>query len=148
MSLQEKIHQDLIEATKKKDALTRDTLRLVESMLKNEQIELQKELADADVEKVLARAIKSRKESAEEYKKVDQKERADQELAEAELISKYLPEQMSEEEIAKLVKETIEKVGAAGPQDMGKVMGALMPQVQGKADGKLVQELVKKILAG
>ena len=101
-----------------------------------------------DVEnKLLMKAAKQRKESAEIFQKEGREELAKKELLELEVISRYLPKQLTEEEIAIEVKKLIEQVGAKGPQDMGKVMGIATKQLAGKADGKIISDLVKKILA-
>ena len=101
-----------------------------------------------DVEnKLLMKAAKQRKESADIFQKEGRDELAQKELLELEVISRYLPKQMSEDEITLEVKMIIEQVGAKGPQDMGKVMGTATKQLTGKADGKMISEIVKKLLA-
>jgi uncharacterized protein YqeY len=101
-----------------------------------------------DIEgKLLMKAAKQRKESAEIFQKEGRDDLAKKELLEYEVISRYLPKQLTEEEISAELKKIIEQVGAKGPQDMGKVMGTATKQLAGKADGKVISELVKKLLA-
>jgi len=97
--------------------------------------------------KLLMKAAKQRKESAEIFQKEGREDLAKKELFELEVISRYLPKQLSEEEVSTELKKVIEQVGAKGPQDMGKVMGVATKQLAGKADGKLISEIVKKLLA-
>jgi hypothetical protein len=96
---------------------------------------------------VLQKLVKQRKESLEIYKQQNRKDLADAEAEEIEVIEKYLPKQMSEDELRKIVAEIISKVGAAGPQDMGRVMGAATKELAGKADGKMISQIVKEILS-
>jgi uncharacterized protein YqeY len=97
---------------------------------------------------VLSREGKKRREASEEFAKAGREDKAAEEKAEGEVIARYLPEQMSEDDVKKLVAAAIASTGAAGPADMGKVMGVLKPQVAGKADGGMVSTLVKAALAG
>jgi uncharacterized protein YqeY len=101
---------------------------------------------DEDVIEVVGREIKKRKESIELYEKGGRQELADKEKRELEVLQGYLPEQMSEEEVRKLVEETIQSLGASTMQDMGKVMGALSAKTKGKADGSLVSSIVREQL--
>ena len=131
------------------DAEKRDTLRMIGSMIKNAEIEKGKKesgLNDEEVVEVLARAVKQRKDSAEQYKAGNRPDLAEKEEKEIEIISTYLPEQMSEEEIAQAVKEVIGGLNLEGKADIGKVMGPVMGKLKGKADGNLVREIVQKEL--
>jgi len=100
-------------------------------------------LTDAEIITVLSREGKKRREASEEFAKAGREDKAAEEKAEGEVIARYLPEQMSEDDVKKLVAAAIASTGAAGPADMGKVMGVLKPQVAGKADGGMVSTLVK-----
>jgi len=104
-------------------------------------------LTDAEIITVLSREGKKRREASEEFAKAGREDKAAEEKAEGEVIARYLPEQMSEDDVKKLVAAAIASTGAAGPADMGKVMGVLKPQVAGKADGGMVSTLVKAALA-
>jgi len=146
MKLQEQLQNDMNVALKSGDKIALETLRMVRAQLKNVTIAKGKELADQDVIEVLAKESKRRKESQELYRQGGRNDLADKEAKEQAVISHYLPQPLTEEELSKLVTEAVQKFGAEGPGDMGKVMGVLMPQVKGRADGKIVQEMVKKSL--
>jgi len=148
MNLKQQIDNDIKTAmlAKNKEELT--ALRSVKSLILLAETEKggTGEL-NQDVEnRLLMKAAKQRKESAEIFQKEGRDDLASKELFELEVISRYLPKQLSEEEVRVEVKKIIEQVGAKGPQDMGKVMGPATKQMAGKADGKLISEVVKKLL--
>jgi uncharacterized protein len=150
MSLKQQIDADIKSAmlAKNKEELT--ALRSIKSLILLAETEKGASGGDvsSDVEsKLLMKAAKQRKESAEIFQKEGRAELAEKELAELEVISRYLPKQLTEEEVTTELKKIIEQVGAKGPQDMGKVMGTATKQLAGKADGKLISEVVKKLLA-
>ncbi len=149
MSLKQQIDSDIKSAmlAKNKEELT--ALRSIKSLILLAETEKGGSGdVSLDVEnKLLMKAAKQRKESAEIFQKEGRTELADKELAELEVISRYLPKQLTELEIISELKKIIEQVGAKGPQDMGKVMGTATKQLAGKADGKLISDLVKKLLA-
>ena len=147
--LNEEIQKDLIRAMKAKDATTVSTLRMLTSAImyyKLEKGEDRRDVKDEDVVNVVQREIKKRRESVELYRKGGREEQAVKEEEEIIVLKKYLPEQMSEEEVRKIVRETISQTGASGQSDMGKVMGALMPKTKGKADGAMVSRIVREEL--
>ncbi len=146
MALLEKLNSDLKEAMKAKDPVKTGTLRMLISEIKYVKIEKMKELDDTDIASVIQKAIKSRKDSAEQYTNANRPELAEKETAEIAVLECYLPKQMDAAEIEKIVSSVIGEVGAIGGKDMGKVMQKLMPLVKGKADGKLVNDIVKKLL--
>lgn len=146
MSLKERMQRELKEAMKAHDELKVSTLRLLSSAIKNKEIDERKPLDDEGLLAILSTAAKQRRESIEQYEKGGRQDLADKEKAELAIIQGYLPQQLSKDEVAAVIKETIAETGAAGAKDMGKVMKALMPKVKGKADGKLVNELVKELL--
>lgn len=149
MSLKEQIDKDIKSAMLNKQKEELIALRAIKSMIllaeteKGKAGELDKETED----KLLMKAAKQRKESAEIFKKENRDDLYNKELLELEIISKYLPKQLSKEEISEAVKKIIQQVGAAGPQDMGKVMGVATKSLAGKADGKTISELVKQLLS-
>jgi len=149
MSLRQQIDNDIKTAmlAKNKEELT--ALRSVKSLILLAETEKGSSgEISLDVEnKLLMKAAKQRKESAEIFQKEGREDLAKKELFELEVISRYLPKQLSEEEVSTELKKVIEQVGAKGPQDMGKVMGVATKQLAGKADGKLISEIVKKLLA-
>ena len=161
MSLKERIQGDLEEAQLKRDEVLISTLRMLLSAIHNKEIEKRtkfsksepvekleelSKLTDEEILEVISSEIKKRKEAIPAYEKGGREELAKKEKQELEILQRYLPEQVSEEEIQKLVKEAIDKVGAKEQKDMGKVMAELMPKVKGKADGGLVSKIVKELL--
>lgn len=146
--LKDKLQSDLNGAIKSRNTVVAETIRMVLSAITNEEVagKEKKELSDAEVITVLTREAKKRREAAEAFEQGGRADRAAAERAEGEVIAGYLPEQLSEDELNKLIAETIAAVGASGPADMGKVMGALKAKVAGKADGALVSTLVKAAL--
>jgi uncharacterized protein YqeY len=147
--MQEQIEKDLKQALLAGDKPKAETLRGVKSALLNEMISQgarDSGLSDEQVQKILARESKKRQEAADLYKRGGSQERADAELAEKAIIDAYLPEQMSEEEIAKIVDEEIAKAGQVSLQDMGRIIGAVRDRTAGQADGSLIARLVKEKL--
>lgn len=161
MTLREKIDLDLKEAFKSKDESRTSVLRMFLASIKNKELEKRmklsktgkvesldelSKLSDEEIVGVLATEIKRRKEAAQQFRDGNRQDLADKEMAEAEILSVYLPQQLSEQEVRELVRSAIEKIGASSPSDLGRVMGALMPQVKGKADGAEVTRIVKEEL--
>lgn len=147
MSLKEKISQDLKTAMKAKDVAKRDALRLLSSAFKQIEVDERKELSDEDIIKIIQKQIKSRNDSATQYKEAGRDELAQKELDEIAYYEVYLPAQLSDEELEVTVKNIIEKVGASTMKDMGKVMGMANKELSGSADGKRISECVKKALS-
>jgi uncharacterized protein YqeY len=150
MGIKEQLQSDLTEAIRSRNEIVLGTIRMVLTSIRNEEVSGKEErtLEDAEIITVLTREAKKRREAAEAFADAGRADKAELEKAEGEVIAKYLPAQMSEEDVKKLVAAAIAQSGAAGPGDMGKVMGILKPQVAGKADGGLVSGLVKAALAG
>lgn len=133
----------LKEAMKAKDSVALDAVRAIKSAVKLAEIEAGKELSEEDVHSVIQKAIKQRKDSITQFTAGGRTDLVANEEAQVAVLSKFLPAQMGEAEIAALVDEAIKATGAAGAKEMGKVMGWLMPKVKGKADGGLVNQVVK-----
>ena len=146
MNLKEKIKNNLKDAMKSGNNITRGVLRLLSSDIKNEEIKQKKELADDDILKIIKRNIKNRKESIEQYRTGGRKDLAEQEEKELEILEKYMPEQISENEIRKIVIGAIKKTGTADASDFGKVMGVAMKEIGGNVDGSVVSGIVKEEL--
>ena len=140
------LEQDLKTAMLARDQIKMDTLRMLKSAIKYLEIEKGKDADEAMLLEVVAREVKKRREAAESFKQGGKAEAAAKEETEAAILVAYLPTQLSEAEVQKLVTAAVAKSGAKVPSDMGKVMGILMPQVKGKADGALVSKLVKAAL--
>jgi len=149
MSLKQQIDGDIKSAMLAKNKEELMALRSIKSLILLAETEkgVSAEISSEAESKLLMKAAKQRKESAEIFQKEGRDELAQKEFLELAVISRYLPKQMSEEEIATEVKKIIEQVGAKGPQDMGKVMGTATKHLAGKADGKMISEIVKKLLA-
>ncbi|HDS02565.1 MAG TPA: GatB/YqeY domain-containing protein [Firmicutes bacterium] len=146
MSLQERLQNDLKESMKQKDELRTLTLRMILSEIRYARIEKKQDLSDPDVQALISKSIKKHQDSIEMYTKGNREDLAAREEDEKNILLSYLPEQLSEEKIEALVRETVQKTQASGLRDMGKVMQALMPLVKGKADGKLVSTVVQRLL--
>ena len=150
MSLKQQIENRLNEALKAKDKNTYPTLRLIVSAIKDAEIagrsKGQKEVADSDVTSILKKMIKQRNESCEVYKKAGRKELLESETKEIEVISIFLPKQLSEEETKKICQEIVKTVGATTMKDMGKVMGALKSKHADTIDFSKVSSIIKELL--
>lgn len=146
--LKDKLQEDMKAAMLSKDEEKLSTLRMLKSALQYAEIAKGAgySATDEDVIDVIGKEVKKRRESIELYEKGGRPELADKEKRELEVLMGYLPEQMGEEEVVKLVDEAISSTGATTMQDMGKVMGALMPKVKGKADAAMVSNLVRQKL--
>ncbi len=149
MKLSEQINNDIKAAmlAKEKDKL--EALRAIKAafLLAKTEKGASEELSDDAELKIIQKLVKQRKDSAEVYKTNNRMELSDKEIFEASVIEKYLPAQLSEEELAAEISAVISKVGANGSQDMGKVMGMASKQLSGKAEGRAIAEMVKKLLA-
>ncbi|MEX1051783.1 MAG: GatB/YqeY domain-containing protein [Patescibacteria group bacterium] len=146
MPLRERLEGDLLAAIKTKNEISRDVLRGLKSAIKNQEIELQTEqLNDAEIEQVVAREAKRRKESIEAYGQANKPELAAAEQAELAILQAYLPEQISEEELAAIVKAAVAELGEGAT--IGAVMGKLGPELKGKADMGAVSRLVSQLIA-
>ena len=150
MSLKEKLQNDLTTAMRARDEVKSSTIRMVLTAIKNEEVSGKeaRELSDAEIITVLSREAKKRREAAEAFEQAGAADRAASEKAEGVVIAEYLPKQLSEAEIKKLIAAAIAESGATGPAQMGLVMKSLQPKIAGKADGGLVSGLVKAALAG
>lgn len=148
MSLQTKVMTAMKAAMKAKDQTALAALRAVKSELLLAQTASgsDEELSEADEIKILSKLVKQRKDSASIFTEQNRADLAEPELAQAEVISQFLPEQLSEEEITEAVKKVISDLGAEGMKDMGKVMGVVNKQLAGKADGKTISTIVKSHL--
>ena len=146
--LEEKIQQDIKAAMLAKDAVALASVRAIKAaILLAKTAEGGHPVGDAEIVKIIQKLVKQRKESAEIYAQQNRPELAQNELAEAAVMEKYLPKQLSEAEVEEKLKEIIAQVGAASMADMGKVMGTATKALAGAADGKLISALVRKLLA-
>jgi uncharacterized protein YqeY len=143
MTFKSKLDQELVLAAKATDKARLSALRLLKNGMHNREIDLKRELDEAEVLQLLSGMVKQRKDSIEQFEKGGRADLVAKEEAELKVIQEFLPDQMSETQIEAVIDETIRETGAAGVRDMGKVMKALMPKVAGKADGKAIGEKVK-----
>lgn len=146
MAYQERIQDDVKTAMRSGDTETRDTLRMVVAALKNRRIELGRDLEEADELAVLQKAVKTRKDSVDQYVEAGREELAAKERAEIAVIERYLPAQMSEEDVRAVVAKAIADVGATSKKEMGQVMKAVMAEHKGVVDGKTVQRIAGELL--
>ncbi len=142
------IDKQIKQAIKEKDNIRLNVLKLLKTDLINEEVKNNRQtLEEEQIMRVIQRAVKKRRESIEEFKKVGQDDRAKVEEEELKILMEFLPKQLSEEEIEKIVNEAIKEANAETMKDIGKVMAIVMPKVRGRADGKIVSEIVKNKLS-
>ena len=148
MSIKDLLTEDMKQAMKDKESgkLRLSVIRMARANIKNIEIDEKRELNDDEVLAVLMKEVKMRQDSLEEFTKAGREELAEQAKQEIAILRKYLPEQLSDEELKALVVEAVAATGAAGPKDMGKVMAALMPKTKGRADGKRINTMVRELL--
>ena len=150
MPLKQQLQADLTKAMKAQDELTRATLRMVLTAVKDAEVagDAARELSDEEVLAVVAREAKKRREAAEAFRSGGAADRADRELAEGGVLQTYLPQQLGDDELTALVAEVVAETGASGPRAMGTVMKAVGPRVAGRAEGGRVAAAVRAALAG
>ena len=142
--MRERILTDLVSAMKNKDKLTLSVLRMVKGAIQLEEINVKHELNDEEVVRIISKQIKTRKDSIAEFEKGNRTDLIEATKNEIKILEKYMPEQMTKEEISKVIDEVFKQVNPVGPSDMGKIMGTISPLVKGKADMGLVNKMIKK----
>ncbi|MCK5907745.1 MAG: GatB/YqeY domain-containing protein [Flavobacteriales bacterium] len=149
MSLQSKIMAEMKTAMRAKDKVALESLRAIKAAILVAQTEsgAKEEIDEAQELKILQRLVKQRKDSAQLYKDQNRADLAEPELEQVAVIEKFLPAQLSEDELRVIIAEVVAKVGATSPKDMGKVMGAANKELAGKAEGRLISTVVKDILS-
>ena len=147
MSLLEQLKDAQKSAMKAKDKARLGTIRMVLAAIKQVEVDTRKELSDEDVTTILTKQVKQRRDSIEQFESANRQDLADAEAAELAVLEEFLPKPLTEEEINALIKDAIEKSGAASMQEMGKVIGLLKPQMIGRADMGKVSQLVKANLS-
>ena len=146
MSLKEELLSNMKEAMKSKDSVKLGTVRGVISAVKNQEIDLKKELSEEEILTIVSREVKKRKEAAVLYEKGNRPELKDKEIQEMKILQTYLPEQVSEKDLRRRIQEVIDETGAEGMKDFGKVMKTLVPEFKGKADNSFIKELANEYL--
>ena len=147
MSLKEKLLSNMKEAMKSKDSVKLGTVRGVISAVKNQEIDLKKELSEEEILTIVSREVKKRKEASVLYEKGNRPELKDKEIQEMKILQTYLPEQVSEKDLRRRIQEVIAETGAEGMKDFGKIMKTLVPEFKGKADNGLIKELANEYLS-
>jgi uncharacterized protein len=148
MPLAEKLLDDMKTAMKARDELKVSTLRLARSAIGNAEIDKGRNLTDEEIIETLARESKRRRESIDSYEKGGRQDLAAKESKELAILSEYLPKQLDEAEVEKVIREVAAELGAVSAKDKGRMMSAAMPRFRGRADGKLVTQIVDRVLQG
>lgn len=146
MSLKEKLNEDLKQAMRDKEVVKRDSIRAINTMIKQVEVDERRVLDDAEVIKLIQRGIKQREEAISQYSAAKREDLVQKEQEQVDVFMNYLPKQLSDEELETGMKEIITEVEATTLKDMGKVMGAASKKFAGIADGKRINEIVKKLL--
>lgn len=146
MALKEQLLADLKASMKAKDTVKKSTVTMIRAAILQVEKDNKVELGDAEIQEIIAKQMKQRRDALDEFKKAERDDLIAQTEAEMRVIEAYLPKQLTQEEIEAIVDETIKETGAESAKDIGKIMGALMPKVKGLADGKLVNQIVREKL--
>ena len=146
MSLKEKLQEDLKSSMKNKDTVKKSVVTLIRAAIKQHEVDNRVELADDAIIDIISKQLKQRKDSLAEFEKANRDDLVEETKSEIQVLEGYLPQQLSEEELEKIVIETIAEVGATSMKDMGKIMATIKPKTAGRADGRKINELVKKNL--
>lgn len=146
MSLKEKLQEDLKSSMKNKDTIRKSVVTLVRAAIKQYEVDNRTELTDEGIMDIISKQLKQRNDSLAEFEKAGREDLVVETKSEIQVLKEYLPQQLSEEELEKIVIETISEVGASSMKDMGKIMVAIKPKTAGRADGRKINELVKKNL--
>jgi hypothetical protein len=147
MGLEERLIEEMKEAMKSSDKLRLSTIRMIRSNIKNKEIELRKPLDDETIQRVIQGMVRKGEESLDQFKLGGRMDLVEKESKEIEILKSYLPQSLTQEEVIKIIDQTIEETQVTSLKDLGKVMKSVMPKLQGKADGKLINQLVKERLS-
>ena len=147
MSLEERLIDEMKEAMKSNDKLRLSTIRMIRSAAKNKEIEQRQKLNDEDIQRVIQGMIRRGEDSLDQFRAGGRMDLVEKESKELEILRSFLPQSLSQEDILKMIDQSVEEVQASSLKDLGKVMKSVMPKLQGKADGKLVNQLVKERLS-
>lgn len=147
MSLEERLVVEMKQAMKSNEKLKLSAIRMIRSTLKNKEIELRKKLEDEEIIKVIQAMVRKGEESVEQFQAGGRMDLVEKEKSEIEIMKSFLPQPISQEEILKIIDQSIQETQASSLKDLGKVMKSVMPKIGGKADGKLINQLVKERLS-
>lgn len=146
MSLKERLLEDMKNAMKQKDTVSKNAIQMARAAILQVEKDNQITLDDDGIIEVIAKEVKKRRDVLPDYERSGRQDLVDELKTEIAVLMKYLPQQLSEEELEAIARQVVEETGASSPKDMGRVMQAVMPKVKGRADGKIVNAIVKKIL--
>lgn len=146
MSLKERLLEDMKNAMKQKDTVSKNAIQMARAAVLQVEKDNQITLDDDGIIEVIAKEVKKRRDVLPDYERSGRQDLVDELKTEIAVLMKYLPQQLSEEELEAIARQVVEETGASSPKDMGRVMQAVMPKVKGRADGKIVNAIVKKIL--
>jgi uncharacterized protein YqeY len=147
MSLDERLTEEMKQAMKSNDKLRLSTIRMIRSTVKNKEIELRKKLDDEEIQKVIQGMVRKGEESVEQFQSGGRMDLVEKEKKEIEILKSFLPQPMSQEEILRIIDQSIEETQASSLKDLGKVMKSVIPKLGGKVDGRLINQLVKERLS-
>ncbi len=143
MSLKKILMEDLKDSMKNKNTIRKNTITMVRAAIQQKEIDEKIELSEDDILSIISKEVKDRKNSIEEFKKGKRQDLIDTTEEEIKVLLKYLPEQLSDQELEEIVKNTISKIGAKSMKDIGRIMGSVMPKIKGRADGNRVNIIVQ-----
>lgn len=146
MSLKKNLMEDMKSSMKNKDTIKKNTITMIRAAIKQREVDERIELSDEDILEIISKQLKEKRMAIEEFNKGNRQDLVELTEKEIEILLKYLPKQLSEEEIEEIVVETIKEINATSMKDIGIIMKAVMPKVKGKADGNMVNKVVRKIL--
>lgn len=146
MKFLDQLNQDMKDAMRNKDKQRLSVIRSVKASIQNESINKGEELTDDEILTILNREMKQRNESLQEFEQANRDDLVEKTKADIDILTEYMPSQLSDEDLQFVVNETIQEVGAQSKADMGKVMGAIMPKVKGRADGSKIKQIVEQSL--
>jgi len=144
--LKEKLNEDLKKYMKEKNTLALNTVRLVIAEIKNKEVEKNSEITDEEILQIIRKQIKMREDSIQQFRSANREDLAEKEAQELEILKSYLPEDLTDEELEKIIQETIKELNASSKKDFGRVIKEVIKKVQGRADSKKISELISKKL--
>lgn len=146
MSLKEKLMEDLKDSMKNKDVIKKNTITMVRAAIKQKEVDERIELSDEAILDIISKQLKEKRAAIEDFRKGNRQDLVDLTEKEINILLQYLPKQLSEEELEKILTEIIQEINATSMKDIGNIMKAVMPKVKGRADGNMVNNIAKKIL--
>jgi uncharacterized protein YqeY len=146
MSLKERLMEDLKDSMKSKDIIKKNTITMIRAAIKQKEVDERKEVLEEEILEIIAKQLKEKRTAIEDFRKGERQDLIDLTEKEIQILLEYLPKQLSEEEVEKIVIETVKEINATSIKDIGLVMKAVMPKVKGKTDGNMVNKVVRKVL--